>query len=101
MTNRGVAWIIVRAFGVYFAAQALLGVFVIVSYSLNLAALIQITEIRSLTDEAQSQIYRAWTNIGIQSVELIFFMALTYYCLRQGTFLHRLLMLGSEKDDAT
>lgn len=97
MTNDDVAWVIVRAFGIYFLAQAVLTVFYIFSLGVNLVSLYAITELPSLEQDASHSIVRNWTSIGIQLVELLFFVAATFYFLRKGRTVHRLITRAGDR----
>ena len=89
MEKNNMAWLFVRALGVYFSAQVIINLYnlTIMFYSLK-----SIYEVAEIMEEANVEVIRAWVHIGIISFELLIFIFLAYYCLRKGQFIHNLIM---------
>jgi hypothetical protein len=96
MERESIAWIIVRAFGIYFAAQVLLDCLHLLSYVMDLLAIQEIAPLKT-PEEAETRIARAWNSVVYQATELTVFFLLALYCLRGGSFVHKLLMRGSSE----
>ena len=96
MERNDIAWIFVRAIGVYFCAQALFSLYHIIALSFSLTTLY---EFSNSSDDTDHLLLRTWFNIGIATTELLLYSFISYYCLRKGAFIHKLLMYksGNEK----
>jgi len=89
MKKEDIAWIFVRAFGVYFVAEAF-------SYFYNLTVFItsflKLNRISKEIDGVGYEIMRLLIDIGIIGIQFLVFTFLAYYCLRKGKYIHKLLM---------
>jgi len=101
MNNQDTAWIIVRAFGVYFLAHMLLSLFEIGSNAFSLFTIHEIANSASLLEKAEPQIILSKSRIIGHLINLVIFALLAYYCLRKGLFIHRLLIYKGVKSDET
>jgi len=93
MNDDRTAWIIVRAFGIYFAAQFIASLFTLIGYFVALPVLSEIAT-GSTSEEFQLMMksIEFWINIGLRVLRLLLYLALSYYCLYRGEFVHRLLI---------
>ena len=89
MEKENIAWVFVRAVGVYFSAQALLNIFSLGTLYFHISTLYDISNTRI---ETEGYIIQAWVNLGFTGLEFLLFLFLAYYCLRKGKFVHKLLM---------
>lgn len=101
MNKETIAWIVVRAFGVYFCAQALIYVLYIASDLTHLSSLYYLADIRPDRAETEIKIFRAWTIFGFHIFQIVVFSLFAYYFLRRGKFFHNLLMYQRRSDDVT
>ncbi len=102
MKNEDFAWIIVRAFGIYFLVQFFLHLFSLSSVTFTLITLYEIASSSvSLAEKAEMKMIRTWINVGVLSFQLVAFGLLSYYCLRKGAFIHRLLMFRQVTNEQT
>ena len=95
MERNDIAWIFVRAIGVYFCAQAIFSFYHIAALSFSLVTLYDFT---NPSDDTEHLLIRTWFNIGITITELLLYSFISYYCLRKGTFIHKLLMYKSTNE---
>ena len=93
MENEKTAWIVLRAIGIYIAFEAL-------AHSINLAgylsSLYSLYQYQDSSQWAESEIIQKWVGLGVISAKVIFYSVLSYYFLRKGCFLHKLLMYSNE-----
>lgn len=95
MDNNNIAWVVVRALGVYFAAQVFIYLYDLSALFLGLSKLYEIAELR---EEAELEIIRTWVDVSIIGIQFLILIFLAYYCLRKGAFIHKLLMFrGSDE----
>ena len=89
MEKNNLAWLFVRALGVYFSAQVIINLYSLIVMFYSLQKIYQIAE---FMERANAEVIRAWVHIGIMSFEIMIFIFLSYYCLRKGKFIHNLIM---------
>ena len=96
MEKQNLAWLFVRAFGIYFAAQAFSDIYYI---SMQIFMLVQLQDIATFKEGIENHLLRKWIEIGIMGAQMIVFIFLSYYCFFKGKFIHKLLMYrgNSEK----
>ncbi|RBW50120.1 hypothetical protein DS878_07365 [Marinobacter sp. F3R11] len=100
MNRDDFAWVIVRAFGVYFSAQAFLQLYWLGASTVRIAQLYEMAAMETpRTTEIESQILRSWIEISYASAEFLLFILLAYYCLRRGGFIHRILCYRAQEND--
>ena len=97
MEKENIAWVIVRAFGIYFLAQVLLNLYSLAGLYMAFDKLQDILQMESLRDKAEPELLRTQFEIGFTTFYFIFFSFLSYYCLRKGKFIHKLLMYVESK----
>ena len=93
MENEKTAWIVLRAIGLYIAFEALVHTINLIGYSSSLYSLYQYQD---SSQWAESEIIQKWVSLGVISAKVILCSALSYYFLRKGAFLHKLLMYCNE-----
>lgn len=89
MGKNNLAWVFVRAFGVYFSAQVIINLYNLTVMFYSIKSLYEMSEFMT---ELNVEVIRAWVHIGIMSFEISIFIFLAYYCLRKGQFIHNLIM---------
>jgi hypothetical protein len=96
MEKNNIAWVVVRALGVYLAAQVFIHLYNLSALFLGLSRLYEIAESR---EEAELEIIRTWVDVSIIGIQFLILLFLAYYCLRRGALIHKLLMFrrGDEK----
>jgi len=97
MEKENIAWVLVRAFGIYFLAQVLLNSYSLAGLYIALDKLQEIVKMESLIDKAEPELLRTQFEISFTIFYFIFFSFLSYYCLRKGKFIHKLLMYVESK----
>ena len=103
MKDLDTAWIIVRAFGVYFLVQAFLELASVITMLANYISSYQIVNASSGSEQAIEQ--ALYQRVRSQSYGIVYFAqtlifaALSYYCLRKGRFIHKLLTYGATKNE--
>ncbi len=98
MEKENIAWVIVRAFGIYFLAQVLLNLYSLTGLYMAFTKLQEIVQMDSFRDAAEPELIRTQLEIGFTIFYFIFFSFLSYYCLRKGRFIHKLLMHVESKN---
>ncbi|RBP47017.1 hypothetical protein [Arenicella xantha] len=104
MRNQDTAWIFVRAFGVYFLVQAFLELFSMGVTSTLLYSLYEIVNSSTTVatvEKAESNILRNWSYFGTYTVQYFVFSVLSFYCLRKGFLIHKLLMYRATANENT
>ena len=105
MKNTDVAWIIVRAFGIYFLAQAFLELLSVISQVGILMAIDEIIHRSNASEqrvmEAESQLIRAKMYLGVYIAQLVTFGLLAFYCLRHGALILKLMTYRKGSSEQT
>ena len=102
MKDLDTAWIIVRAFGVYFLVHAFLELTSTITMLANYLSSYQVVHASNgserVYEQALSQMVRSQTYGIVYLVQTIVFAALAYYCLRRGRFIYKLLTYGGNRN---
>ncbi|MCW9014192.1 MAG: hypothetical protein OQL06_10445 [Gammaproteobacteria bacterium] len=93
MENEKTAWIVLRAIGIYIAFEALVHTINLAGY---LSSLYSLYQYQDSSQWAESEIIQKWVSFGVISAKVVLYLVLSYYFLRKGAFLHKLLMHSSE-----
>lgn len=86
------AWVIVRAFGIYFAYHVLLYVFLFAVQSIKLVGVYTISE--SASSSMDSMLRMVWFGLGTTSIQIAGNALITYYCIFKGELMQRVLAHG-------
>ena len=97
MEKENIAWVIVRALGIYFLAQVFLNLYSLTGLYVSFSTIQEILRMPSPEDRAYAQIIRLKTEVSFTVFYFIFSGFLSYYCLRKGKFIHKLLMYVENK----
>jgi len=89
MEKNSMAWLFVRALGVYFSAQVIINLYSLIVMFYSIQTLYELSE---KFEEASAEVVRTWVQIGVLSLEFLIFIFLAFYCLRKGQFIHNLIM---------
>ena len=103
MKDLDTAWVIVRAFGLYFLVHAFLELTSVITMITNYVSSYQLVNASSGSereiDQALYQMIRSQTYGIMYFVQTLVFAVLAYYCLRKGRFIHKLLTYGATKNE--
>ena len=103
MKDLDTAWIIVRAFGVYFLVHAFLELTSAITMLVNYMSSYQIinasTGSERATEQALYQMVRSQSYGIVYFAQTLVFAALSYYCLRKGRFIYKLLTYGGSGNE--
>jgi hypothetical protein len=89
MGKAEIAWIAVRGLGIYFTLEA---ISYVPSLWISLKAVRNYNEIEFLRGSIQAELFQPWVEVGYTGFQFVFLLFLTYYCLRRGALIHRVLM---------
>ncbi len=89
MTRSDIAWIAIRLIGLYLAIQAITSV---VQIGFEFYALERANEAMARGMDVDKHIARIYGSMFTQTVYFVLYVVLSFYCLRKGGFVHKLLM---------
>jgi len=95
MNSQDTAWVVVRAFGIYFAVQVFFEFFNVVLIVQQLFSMYEITASSASAETIQSaetRILLNWSRLPTSVVSFCVLSFLSFYCLRKGSKIHKLLM---------
>ena len=105
MKNTDVAWIIVRAIGIYFLAQAFLELLSVLSQIGMLIAVDEIIQRPNVSEqrvmEAESQLIIAKMHLAVYIAHSATFGVLASYCLRDGALILKLMTYRKGSSEQT
>ena len=96
MTKSDVAWVALRFIGLYLAIEAITSVVII---GLDFNALEKANEAMNRGLEVDNYLASTYGSIYSQTSNLVLYLLLSYYCLRKGAFLHKLLMFAKNEKE--
>lgn len=88
MNSDEFGWMIIRAFGLYFAYLASVYVIALVGQTSTLVGMYSIES--RLADMA----YTIWIRLGTSAIQLVLYGLAIYYCFWRGAWIHKLLVHG-------
>ena len=81
-------WMIIRAFGIFFA-------YLVVSFSISLVSQVSIVLSMYAHSEPPSDLTQAvWFRISVSAVQLLLYALASYYCFWRGAWIHKILVHG-------
>jgi hypothetical protein len=94
MTKESAAWLVLRVIGLLLLGQTLYLLFAASVHVMTAEKMGSITG--TLAEQAERQAVRAWVDTGMAVAQAILSGALSFYFLRKGKVLHKLLMKEAE-----
>ena len=89
MNKSDIAWVALRFIGLYLAIEAITSAVII---CFDFSALQKANEAMSRGLDVDNFLASTYGSIYTQTTYLVLYLLLSYYCLRKGAFLHKLLM---------
>jgi len=95
MEKENIAWLIIRALGIYIGFEAFTKFIGLNNYYFIFTALYEKTD---SSQWAEYELTEIWIRFFFSVLIFIVYTAMSYYCLRKGNFLHKLILFKQNED---